>query len=163
MSLLRVRIPAQLAVSGQMFTGLPMNHSWILATVLLAASGMKNAAKHRNSKRINGLEDAQSSNHKYFYEWNEMHKGNGFLLSMSKIGDQETKGSPLSKRDIIGYNLFEERLKKKKVRKKKKGGSTEVGSTLWKRIIHTVISVMDLMKENTCFCPALSRFSLRAL
>lgn len=89
-----------------MFTGLPMNPSWILATVLLAAGGVKNATKHRNSKTINGLEDRQFSNHKYFYEWKEMRKGNGFLFSMSKIGDQETKGLSLSTRDIIGYNLF---------------------------------------------------------
>lgn len=41
-----VRVMARL-VSGQMFTGLPMNHSWIVGTVLLAAGGVKDAAKHK--------------------------------------------------------------------------------------------------------------------
>lgn len=45
-----VCLSARLVVSGQMFTGLPMNHSWIGAIVLLAAGVVKEATQPQNTE-----------------------------------------------------------------------------------------------------------------
>lgn len=81
--------PAQLVASGQMFTGLPLNHSWIADTVLLAAGGAKDAT--RNSW-MNGMADGQSSTINMSMNGKVMRniQRNRFLFSMSKIGNQDT-------------------------------------------------------------------------
>ncbi len=51
-------------MSGQRFTGLPMNHSWTVAILLMDAGGVKDTTKQK-FKGINGT----FPNRKYFYEW----------------------------------------------------------------------------------------------
>lgn len=60
-----------------------MSHGWTEATVLFAAGGVKDATRPQSKeipggKKKEGLDDGESANRKYFYEWGKKRQ---FLVS----------------------------------------------------------------------------------